>query len=78
MWIRQDCSNYWTATEIYEALKKYVNMNLDGLRDAIVKMLGRDLAIAREREACDYSGAEIWKNWRVICLHASKGKALPH
>ncbi|MDE7212157.1 MAG: AAA family ATPase, partial [Lachnospiraceae bacterium] len=39
---RGRCSNYWTATETYEALKKYINMNLDGLRDEIVKMLGRE------------------------------------
>ncbi len=34
------CSNYWTATETYEALKIYIDMNFDGLRDAIVQMLG--------------------------------------
>ncbi|MDE7210130.1 MAG: ATP-binding protein [Lachnospiraceae bacterium] len=39
---RGRCSNYWTATETYDALKKYINMNLDGLRDEVVKMLGRE------------------------------------
>ena len=37
---RGRCSNYWTATETYEALKIYIDMNFDGLRDAIVQMLG--------------------------------------
>ena len=33
-------SNYWTSTETYEALKVYMDMNFDGLRSDIVKMLG--------------------------------------
>ncbi len=44
---RGRCSNYWTATETYEALKRYINMNLDGLRDEIVKMLGRESVSVR-------------------------------
>jgi hypothetical protein len=31
--------NYWTNTETYEALKVYIDMNFDGLKDAIVKLL---------------------------------------
>ena len=37
---RGRCSNYWTVTETYEALKIYIDMNFDGLRDAVVQMLG--------------------------------------
>lgn len=33
-------SNYWTATETYEALKIYMDMDYDGLRSDIVQMLG--------------------------------------
>ncbi|MDE7416107.1 MAG: ATP-binding protein [Lachnospiraceae bacterium] len=33
-------SNYWTSTEVYDALKTYINMNFDGLRADIVRMLG--------------------------------------
>ncbi|MCD8108621.1 MAG: ATP-binding protein [Clostridiales bacterium] len=32
--------NYWTASETYESLKKYIEMNFDGLKGAIVSMLG--------------------------------------
>jgi hypothetical protein len=39
---RERCSNYWTATETYEALKVYIDMNFDGMRDAVVQMLGRE------------------------------------
>ena len=31
---------YWNQTETYEALKVYIQMNMDGLKDAIVTMLG--------------------------------------
>ena len=36
----RDCSNYWTSTETYEALKVYMDMDFDGLRGDIVRMLG--------------------------------------
>lgn len=32
-------NSYWTKTETYEALKIYIDMNFDGLKDAIVTML---------------------------------------
>ncbi len=32
-------STYWNKTETYEALKVYIQMNLDGLKDAVIKML---------------------------------------
>lgn len=39
----RECSNYWTATETYEALKIYIDMNFDGLRDAVIQMLGGEM-----------------------------------
>ncbi len=41
---------YWNQTETYEALKVYIQMNLDGLKDAVIKML------AGERVQVDISG----------------------
>lgn len=32
--------DYWTETETYESLKYYIDMDLDGLKEAIVSMLG--------------------------------------
>lgn len=34
--------NYWNQPETYEALKIYIQMNFDGLKDAIVRMFARD------------------------------------
>ena len=36
---RGKCRSYWTGTETYEALKVYIDLNLDGLREAVVGML---------------------------------------
>ncbi len=38
--LRQDFDNYWTRTETYESLKKYISMNFDGLKDSVIYMLG--------------------------------------
>ncbi len=35
-------SNYWTSTETYEALKVYIEMNFDGLREKIVRMIASE------------------------------------
>lgn len=32
--------SYWASTETYEALKVYIDMNYDGLKNAVVTMLG--------------------------------------
>lgn len=37
--LRHKYGPYWNQTETYEALKIYIQMNMDGLKDAIVKML---------------------------------------
>ena len=34
-----DYDNYWTSTETYEALKVYIQMNFDGLKDMISRMI---------------------------------------
>ncbi|MCM1217922.1 MAG: ATP-binding protein [Lachnospiraceae bacterium] len=35
-----ELGTYWTETETYESLKLYIDMDLDGLRQAIITMLG--------------------------------------
>ncbi len=32
--------SFWTQTETYEALQVYIDMNYDGLKDAVIQMLG--------------------------------------
>lgn len=37
---RNRIGNYWTQSETYESLKLYIEMDLDGLKEAVVQMLG--------------------------------------
>ncbi len=38
--LEDEFQSYWTKTETYEALKVYIAMNMDGLKDSIIIMLG--------------------------------------
>ena len=42
--VRNSYSNYWTSTETYEALKVYIQMNFDGLKDKVTKMIAGESA----------------------------------
>lgn len=41
----RDYDNYWTQTETYEALKVYIEMNFDGLKDTVIKLLAGEKAV---------------------------------
>lgn len=46
--------NYWNRTETYEALKMYIEMNADGLKEAVITMLaGGDVEVNTEKFAND-------------------------
>lgn len=36
----EEFGNYWTRTETYESLQFYIDLNEDGLKEAIIQMLG--------------------------------------
>lgn len=38
--VNKKFSNYWTQTETYESLRIYIDMDFDGLKQAIIRMLG--------------------------------------
>ncbi len=38
--LSEEFENYWTATETYESLRFYIEMNFEGLKDDIIWMLG--------------------------------------
>ena len=45
--LRRVYDTYWNQTETYEALKVYIQMNVDGLKDAVIRMLaGERIAIS--------------------------------
>jgi hypothetical protein len=47
--LRHKCSNYWSQTVAYNSLVTYITMNFDGLRDAIVEVLGGNRIKVRVR-----------------------------
>lgn len=43
---RKNFGNYWSATETYEALKVYIDMNYHGLKDDVIQLLaGKDIYV---------------------------------
>lgn len=38
--MRRKFKTYWNQTETYEALKIYIQMNMDGLKESVIEMLG--------------------------------------
>ncbi|MCD8021868.1 MAG: ATP-binding protein [Lachnospiraceae bacterium] len=38
--MNEEFGNYWTDSESYDSLKDYISMNYDGLKDAVISMLG--------------------------------------
>ncbi len=37
--LNEEYDSYWSQTETYEALKVYIEMNFDGLKDSVIEML---------------------------------------
>lgn len=46
----RDFQSYWIGTETYEALKVYIDMNFDGLKEAIIQMLGNGCCTINTRK----------------------------
>lgn len=38
--VRGSFNNYWTQTETFEALRKYIIMDYDGLKESVIRLLG--------------------------------------
>lgn len=40
--LRHRFGTYWNQTETYEALKAYIQMDMDGLKDAVIRMIAKE------------------------------------
>ena len=38
--LEEEYQNYWTSTETYEALQIYIDLDMDGLKESIISMIG--------------------------------------
>ncbi len=68
--LRHKFGTYWNQTETYEALKIYIQMDMDGLKDSVVRMLAGESVpinigtftqrydyLCNERRCADSAGA---------------------
>lgn len=66
----KDFQSYWTGTETYEALKVYIERNFDGLKEAVVNMLGgRPCRIKPERFQNDMTTFEAKDDVLTLLVH---------
>lgn len=62
--------SYWTKTETYEALKFYIEMNYDGLKDMVVEMLaGGHIHINTGKFGNDMSSFESADDVLTLLIH---------
>lgn len=68
--LRKKFASYWTQTETYEALKIYIDLNYDGLKDSIVKMLaGERVVIHPDRFQNDMTTFESKDDVLTLLVH---------
>ncbi len=68
--LRNQCEAYWNQTETYEALKEYIQMNMDGLKDAIIEMLsGESISINTRHFQNDMISLETRDDILTLLLH---------
>ena len=67
---RKKFDNYWTNTETYEALRVYIDMNYDGLKDDVVKLLaGEDVRINTDKFQNDMTTFKSKDDVLTLLIH---------
>ena len=67
---RKRFGSYWTQTETYEALKVYIDIDYDGLKDDIIRMLsGEHVQIHTERFQNDMTTFESKDDVLTLLVH---------
>lgn len=67
---RKRFASYWTQTETYEALKIYIDLNYDGLKDAIIQMLaGEKVTVNPNRFANDMTTFQSKDDVLTLLIH---------
>lgn len=63
-------ANYWTQTETYEALKIYIDMNFDGLKEAIISLLaGESVEVNPDRFQNDMTSLYSKDDVLTLMIH---------
>ena len=75
--LRHKFGTYWNQTETYEALKVYIQMDMDGLKNAVIRMLAREQipiqtgTFENDMTTPKAIPAAFWKNPQSGSLRAS-------
>lgn len=68
--LNEEFDSYWTQTETYEALRIYIDMNFDGLRDAVIEMLaGESVKIDTETFQNDMTTFQSRDDVLTLLIH---------
>ena len=67
---RKEFGNYWTSTETYEALKVYIDMNFDGLKDDIIELLsGESISVQTSSFQNDMTTFKLKDDVLTLLIH---------
>ncbi len=68
--IRKQFGNYWTSTETFEALRVYIDMNLDGLKDDVIALLaGEHISVTTSSFQNDMTTFETKDDVLTLLIH---------
>ena len=68
--IRKQFGNYWTSTETYEALRVYIDMNFDGLKDDVIALLaGEHISVTTSSFQNDMTTFETKDDVLTLLIH---------
>lgn len=68
----EEMGSYWTKSETYESLKQYISMNFDGLKDAVIQMLGGQRVAEVETIPAAHEDG-IGRRTAVLCIIRTAG-----
>lgn len=63
----EEFGSYWTRTETYESLKNYIDLDLDGLKESVIQMLGGE-KVRMDAETFQNDMSNIKKQDDVLTL----------
>ena len=67
---RKEFGNYWTSTETYEALKVYIDMNFDGLKDDVIELLsGESISVQTSSFQNDMTTFKLKDDVLTLLIH---------
>ena len=68
--IRKQFGNYWTSTETFEALRVYIDMNFDGLKDDVIALLaGEHISVTTSSFQNDMTTFETKDDVLTLLIH---------